>query len=303
MADWANAIASGIGAAAKSGADSIDQQQRQEAAAIAEQRAADVKLATAERIMAIEEAQKNRAAERFAAIVKNKMGGTPLEVAPGDPAPQTNEGMLNKPSLDQATQAALEESLQNDPAAFMAGQGMLAQGVKGDLEERKLESREKIAAAELARKEKADEARAANDAKRIEALFKRIDKSSSGGGGGGSGKGSKPAMIQTVEYMRDVLKYPPEKIEKFIFDRKSISEEELAVQITNAARKNHDDITPAEAVAQARELKSAAAPKTAAAAATAKPAVKALPAGAKQIGTSGGKPVYQTPDGKKFIQG
>jgi hypothetical protein len=27
-----------------------------------------------------------------------------------------------------------------------------------------------------------------------------------------------------------------------------------------------------------------------------------LPAGAKQIGTSGGKPVYQTPDGKKFIK-
>ena len=26
-----------------------------------------------------------------------------------------------------------------------------------------------------------------------------------------------------------------------------------------------------------------------------------LPAGAKQIGTSGGKPVYQTPDGKRFI--
>lgn len=30
--------------------------------------------------------------------------------------------------------------------------------------------------------------------------------------------------------------------------------------------------------------------------------IKALPAGAKQIGTSGGKPVYQTPDGKRFIQ-
>jgi hypothetical protein len=28
----------------------------------------------------------------------------------------------------------------------------------------------------------------------------------------------------------------------------------------------------------------------------------ALPAGARQIGTSGGKPVYQTPDGKQFIQ-
>lgn len=29
--------------------------------------------------------------------------------------------------------------------------------------------------------------------------------------------------------------------------------------------------------------------------------INALPQGAKQIGTSGGKPVYQTPDGKKFI--
>lgn len=33
-----------------------------------------------------------------------------------------------------------------------------------------------------------------------------------------------------------------------------------------------------------------------------KPVVAGLPKGAVQIGTSGGKPVYQTPDGKKFIQ-
>lgn len=31
------------------------------------------------------------------------------------------------------------------------------------------------------------------------------------------------------------------------------------------------------------------------------PAVSALPSGSKQIGTSGGKPVYETPDGKRFI--
>lgn len=30
--------------------------------------------------------------------------------------------------------------------------------------------------------------------------------------------------------------------------------------------------------------------------------INALPQGAKQIGTSGGKPVFQTPDGKKFVQ-
>lgn len=34
---------------------------------------------------------------------------------------------------------------------------------------------------------------------------------------------------------------------------------------------------------------------------SAKPTMASLPAGAKQIGTSGGKPVYQTPDGKKFV--
>lgn len=32
------------------------------------------------------------------------------------------------------------------------------------------------------------------------------------------------------------------------------------------------------------------------------PVMPALPAGSRQIGTSGGKPVYQTPDGKKFVQ-
>jgi hypothetical protein len=32
-----------------------------------------------------------------------------------------------------------------------------------------------------------------------------------------------------------------------------------------------------------------------------KSAVPSLPPGAVQIGTSNGKPVYQTPDGKKFI--
>lgn len=38
------------------------------------------------------------------------------------------------------------------------------------------------------------------------------------------------------------------------------------------------------------------------AAATPKAGPTPLPTGAKQIGTSGGKPVYETPDGKRFIQ-
>jgi hypothetical protein len=55
-----------------------------------------------------------------------------------------------------------------------------------------------------------------------------------------------------------------------------------------------------ELEAEIAAAKSKLAPRAPTAAAP-KATVKALPAGAKQIGTSGGKPVYQTPDGKKFI--
>lgn len=52
-----------------------------------------------------------------------------------------------------------------------------------------------------------------------------------------------------------------------------------------------------------KEQRAPAAPAAAPAAPAAKKAgPAALPAGAKQIGTSGGKPVYETPDGKRFIQ-
>lgn len=52
-----------------------------------------------------------------------------------------------------------------------------------------------------------------------------------------------------------------------------------------------------------KEQRAPAAPAAAPAAPAGKKAgPAALPAGAKQIGTSGGKPVYETPDGKRFIQ-
>lgn len=50
--------------------------------------------------------------------------------------------------------------------------------------------------------------------------------------------------------------------------------------------------------APAKESKPA--PKPAATPSASKP-ISALPKGAKQIGTSGGKPVYETPDGKRYI--
>jgi hypothetical protein len=80
MSDWANALMSGLGAAANTGANIIGEQMKQDAALQAEQRAADIKLDTQERIMAMEQAMKARAAERFSSIVKDQMG-TPVPVS------------------------------------------------------------------------------------------------------------------------------------------------------------------------------------------------------------------------------
>lgn len=75
-------------------------------------------------------------------------------------------------------------------------------------------------------------------------------------------------------------KLPPDE------KRRIVSEEMLNIQPTRSDQ-------PPSAVAPPADGNNAK-PKPSA-------AVSALPAGAKQIGTSGGKPVYQTPDGKKFI--
>lgn len=74
MADWAAAIASGLGAAANTGAGIIGDQMRMDQQLQAEQRAADIKLDLNQRMSAAEEMMKNRAAERFSGIVRDQMG-------------------------------------------------------------------------------------------------------------------------------------------------------------------------------------------------------------------------------------
>lgn len=304
MADWGYALGKSIQAGAQAGSDALDRQMKTDAAVAAEQRAADIQIDTKQRLMAIEQAMRTRAAERFSTVVRQKMQGQPLEIAPGDPAPLTNEGMTVKPSIEDATQQALDDTLQNDPEAYMAGTGMLGSVMKERTQERQLAAREKIEQARIDSREKTEaaklEQRDRSDNKRYEAMMARIEASANRAAGGGKG-GSKSALIQNVEFMRDVLKYSPEKIESFIFDKKTISKPELTAKILSDAKKSMDDITPEQASAMADSILSAGAAAKPATPAS-KPAQKALPAGAKQIGTSGGKPVYQTPDGKKFIQ-
>lgn len=85
MSNWANALASAAGAAANVGVEGIDRQLKLQDTIDAEQRAADIKLSTQERMLAIEEAAKTRAAERYAAVYQQKLGeDVPMEAASAD---------------------------------------------------------------------------------------------------------------------------------------------------------------------------------------------------------------------------
>lgn len=328
MADWANALASGLAAGAKAGVDIIDTNMKASAAADAEQRAADLKLDTNTRMLAIEDAMKTRAAERFSGVVKDKMGDqVPVEAAPVSKTGLTREsagdfevepgkviganfqqspeqvkailaqaqGTVDNPNAtdqqradardlmaaitaqseaqagtnalavkgktrartsDEAQTAALDDTLQNDAPAFIAGTGMLNTANKQDMEQKRLDSREKIARAESDRKERT--ASAALDQKdraaelRYDAMIERIDALGSGGKAG-----SKSALRQNVELLKE-LGFGPDKIEKFIFDKKEISEEDLTAKIM--ASDKFGDMTVEQAAAKAKAIKSAATP-------------------------------------------
>jgi len=120
MSKWGAALGQGIAAVAKVGTDGIDTQLKLDAAVMAEQRAADIKLNTAERMMAIEEAMRNRAGDRFTAIYKTKMGeeipvDAPTLEQTGVTRESAVEATADKPGADFAQSptdlAALEQQL------------------------------------------------------------------------------------------------------------------------------------------------------------------------------------------------
>lgn len=336
MSDWANALLSGIGAAANTGAGIIGDQMKQDAAALAEQRAADVKLDTAQRLMAMEEAMKTRAAERFSGTVKAKMGeqlpvdaqtvqqtgitsdsakvlgkfdfGNGPEDATGitggadkiktmlksaiaasnNPdltdaqrsdargladqlgAQVIEQDRLNKEAVDgktrtrtigEARQAALDDTLQNDPGAFIAGTGMLGSIMKDEATQRAADLKERLATSEADRKERqanADrdsrEAIAADrDAQRekaadqrYEAMMARIEAGFSGG------KGNKSALIQNMEWLRDNLKWTPDQLADYVTEKKHLAPEDIAAKLLSADK--FGELTPETAMQRATQL-------------------------------------------------
>lgn len=327
MAEWANALMQGIGAAANTGAGMIGDQMKQDAAAQAEQRAADIKLDTAERLMSMETAMKARAAERFSSVVKDKMGeelpATPQTVvqtgvtresahaigledgiaggapqiaetmrkytaaannpnltpeqradaqgvvdqltkqvnAQGDLNVTAAEGKTRSRTLEEATQAAKDYALQNDPMAYVAGTGMLATADKQDATERAAALKEKLANQEAQRKERQAEAdresresiatnrddqreKAADQ--RFEAMMARID-------AGATGKaGNKSAMVQNLEWLRENLKMDDAQLLDFVTEKKHTSPEDIAAKLLSADK--YGELTPETAMQRAMGL-------------------------------------------------
>lgn len=115
MSRWGTALAGAAGAVANVGVQALDRQMQQADQIEAEQRAADMKLAMAERMSAMEEAQRLRAAERFA-----KMTGAAMEEDVPLEAPGIETTGIQSFSKDPAKAAQVEAQLQaivNNPNA------------------------------------------------------------------------------------------------------------------------------------------------------------------------------------------
>lgn len=218
------------------------------------------------------------------------------------------KGKTRARTTAEAIEAAREYSLRNDPAAFMAGNAMLAPGEKAGAAATALEQKERLATTEAERKERQAAAdresreaiadrRAGQSEKaadqRFAAMMARLDANKEGKGG------SKSGTVQTLEFLRDELGWNKAEIGAYLTQSKHASVEDIYLKLKASNDKSFGEATDDELMEQARNIANMSRDggkqsggKT----------TKALPAGAKQVGTSGGKPVYETPDGKRFIQ-
>lgn len=96
MSNWGNALAGAVGAVANDGAQALGAQMQDSVRADAEQRAADLQLNLHQRMAAADEMMKNRAAERFAALTKQKMA-EPVAV---DPSSIKNPTLTDASAVD-----------------------------------------------------------------------------------------------------------------------------------------------------------------------------------------------------------
>lgn len=125
---------------------------------------------------------------------------------------------------------------------------------------------------------------------------------SHGGGRSGGGDDSKGAKFdvdgegnRVILYRNGQMVYPKDAQGNPVKIKAGTDQDQKFTRELIKTYAGKDIVAPNDPVAKAQSLTEATRSKPSA------DTPAGLPAGARQIGTSGGKPVYQTPDGKKFI--
>jgi hypothetical protein len=234
MSKWGNALAGGLAAAAKSGAESLGMMEKEQMQVAAEQRAADLQLATQERLMAIKEAQANRASEHFSNVVKQKIdSGLPMR---------------------EAEDAALNELKTSNPAAYTAGMGMLSTERAAEKESEKTayernkykeeseykksrdEARDKLDREKMDR----DDNRAAADraARAREAAANREARYTNGSSGG-----KETTLQRNVKFLKETLGWNDSQINSYLTDAKGkrMTVQDAYLQLKKADKFADDD--------------------------------------------------------------
>lgn len=324
-----NSIGAGLSAAGYAAGDMFARQAAQE-------QASSLDLERAKRMAEFQDQLKSAPMRRFGAMAKEEAGkdvtepGKTTEVPMDVPSEfiggentgiENAKGLLNQPATtrkrttDEALQAASDRAKLEDPEAYAEYESRIGKPLR---EERKLDAmeakneadakargesdarKEKIAAQKDATDRYIADLRSRDANKRLDALIAAQ----------GKGKdGTKEAMsfidsqrkelaaesTQLRQLYKTELGNGPSK--KHMEAMAAKYEPQIAaIEAKRSALESDFDILRKQVGLPAREPKPAPAPAP-------KPgAVSGLPQGARQIGTSGGKPVYETPDGKRFIQ-
>jgi hypothetical protein len=138
-------------------------------------------------------------------------------------------------------------------------------------------------------------------------IDKRIAARTAGGGGGRpgavGGDASKGAKFdvdseghRVILYRDGTMVYPKDKAGKDVKMKAGTDQDQKFTRDLVKVFAGKEMIPPENPVAKAEELTKKTRPAPAAASVP-----SGIPAGSTQIGTSGGKPVYQSPDGKRYI--
>lgn len=257
MANIGYALSQGLAAGAKSGSGLLSQSIQEDA----DMRAANRRLADQERLLAIQESMQARAAERNERIrQQGRAADFTFDTNPNNvQARGEAESSMLRVTGQARNEVEREEEIRrgNDPKYLGAKRNMAAAGQAperaGVAEGRGLENEIKRMQLDDLKKDRdlVEEYRKPDTSpeRKKQIIEERQALAAK------AGKAASPtALMQNVGFLKS-LGYSDEKVEKFIFDGKGISTEELASKILAADK--FGDLSPEDAARKAVELRNA----------------------------------------------